>query len=130
MSKYREIGEKVIKLTEEKDPAYGHSVATAGEVLKLFYPDGIKPEQYRDAAAMVRVIDKLKRIATKKNAFGESPWLDIMGYGLVVAVAEGKGPENTCRNCKSFQVFHNTGVQQKECQGCAWQSNWTPEEDI
>jgi len=88
MSKYREIGEKVIALTEEKDAAYGHAVATAGDVLKLLYPDGVKPEQYRDAAIMVRVIDKLKRIATKKNAFGESPWLDIMGYGLAAEVAE------------------------------------------
>jgi len=33
--------------------------------------------------AMIRVIDKLFRIATKKDAFGESPWRDICGYSIL-----------------------------------------------
>ena len=32
---------------------------------------------------MVRVIDKMFRIATDKDAFGESPWRDICGYAIL-----------------------------------------------
>jgi len=32
---------------------------------------------------MIRIIDKLFRIATQKEAFGESPYRDIAGYGLL-----------------------------------------------
>jgi hypothetical protein len=35
------------------------------------------------------VIDKLKRIATDRDALGENPWKDIMGYSLL-AVANHK----------------------------------------
>ncbi len=33
--------------------------------------------------AITRIIDKLFRIATKKDAFGESPFKDIAGYGIL-----------------------------------------------
>ena len=36
-----------------------------------------------DMLAITRVIDKLFRIATKKDAFGESPWRDICGYAIL-----------------------------------------------
>jgi hypothetical protein len=52
------------------------------------YPYGIKPEQYVDALGILRVIDKLFRIATKKDAFDESPWRDIAGYGILGAVRD------------------------------------------
>jgi hypothetical protein len=39
--------------------------------------------------AVIRIIDKLFRISHKKNAFGESPFLDIAGYGLLGAVHDG-----------------------------------------
>ena len=35
--------------------------------------------------AVVRVLDKLFRIATDRDALGESPWRDIAGYGLLGA---------------------------------------------
>jgi sulfate transport system permease protein len=43
----------------------------------------IKLEQYDDMLCIVRIIDKLFRIATAKDAFGESPYGDITGYGLL-----------------------------------------------
>ena len=82
----REIG----RLTDEKQEAYGDSFNKAGQVMRVLYPDGIKPEQYDDALAVVRVIDKLFRIATKKDAFGESPWRDIGGYSLLGAARDEK----------------------------------------
>lgn len=91
--KYAEMGRLLGELTQMKNAAYGDSFAKSGEILAILYPTGIKPEQYRDALAIVRVIDKLFRIATRKDAFGESPWKDIAGYGILGAVADEKAVE-------------------------------------
>ena len=80
---YVEIAKSIGALTSEKNAAYGDSFGQACDVLKVLYPDGVKPEQYKDMLAVVRVIDKLFRIANKKDAFGESPWRDICGYALL-----------------------------------------------
>lgn len=80
---FENIGKNIGKLVDEKNAAYGSSFAEAHKILSVLYPDGIKPEQYTDALAIIRVIDKLFRIATAKDAFGESPWKDIAGYGIL-----------------------------------------------
>lgn len=33
---------------------------------------------------VVRVVDKLFRIANHKDAFGENPWADIAGYAVLM----------------------------------------------
>ena len=81
--KYENIGAEVGSLVDEKNAAYGSSFAECHKILSVLYPNGIKPEQYTDALAIIRVIDKLFRIANKKDAFGESPWKDIAGYALL-----------------------------------------------
>ena len=87
-SKYEQTAEEIGKLVTEKNAAYGSSFAEAHRILEVLYPNGIKVEQYTDALAIVRVIDKLFRIATSKKAFGESPWRDIAGYGLLGTVRD------------------------------------------
>jgi len=74
---------EVAKVVKEKNEAYGSAFAKAGEFLKLLYPDGIQPEQYKDALLLVRIFDKQMRIATDKDALGENPYQDIQGYGLL-----------------------------------------------
>jgi len=83
MNKYEELAARVGKLVDEKNAAYGNSFAKVSDFLKILYPDGIKPEQYTDVLCIVRIFDKLMRIATKKGAFNESPWTDIAGYALL-----------------------------------------------
>jgi hypothetical protein len=84
MSKtYKDIGIEIGSLVDEKNAAYGSSFAESHKILSVLYPNGIKAEQYTDALAIIRVIDKLFRIANKKDAFGESPWRDIAGYALL-----------------------------------------------
>ena len=83
--KYAELGAGIGALTDGKQAAYGDSFGRAGKVMRILYPDGIAPDQYDDALAVVRVIDKLFRIATDRDAFGESPWRDVAGYGLLGA---------------------------------------------
>ena len=89
---YIEIAEEVGALVTEKNAAYGDSFATCGQFLQLLYPAGIRVDQYTDALAMVRIFDKQKRIATRKDAFGESPYRDIAGYGLLGAVKDERRP--------------------------------------
>ena len=80
---YEQLAQEIGKLVDEKNAAYGSSFSEAHKVLSVLYPNGIKPEQYTDALAIIRVVDKLFRIATKKDAFGESPWKDIAGYAIL-----------------------------------------------
>ena len=80
---YKQIGEEIGSLVDEKNAAYGSSFAESHKILSVLYPNGIKPEQYTDALGIIRVIDKLFRIATAKDAFGESPWNDIAGYAIL-----------------------------------------------
>ncbi|MGG4035869.1 hypothetical protein ABEV74_19445 [Paenibacillus cisolokensis] len=83
VSRFEKIGREIGRLVAEKNQAYGDSFAKCGDFLRLLYPDGIKPEQYRDALCIVRIFDKLMRIATDRDAFGESPYRDIVGYGIL-----------------------------------------------
>jgi len=78
-----QIGTKIGELVAAKNAAYGDSFAKSAAMLKLLYPDGILPEQYIDALSIVRIIDKLFRIATQKEAFGEDPFEDIGGYSIL-----------------------------------------------
>lgn len=83
MGKFKDLGNRVGSLVDEKNAAYGNSFGEAGDFLKILYPNGIRPDQYTDMLCVVRIFDKMKRIATKKKAFGESPYQDIVGYGLL-----------------------------------------------
>ncbi len=85
---YKKLGNEIGALVQEKQSAYGDSFGKAGNVLRELYPDGIRPDQFDDALCIVRIVDKLFRIATKKDAFGESPYRDIAGYGLLGAARD------------------------------------------
>lgn len=80
---YESLGQRVGALVDVKNAAYGSSFDDAGDFLRLLYPNGIQPSQYGDALALVRIFDKMKRIATDRDALGESPYQDIAGYGLL-----------------------------------------------
>jgi hypothetical protein len=81
--KFEKIGTEIGQLVDEKNAAYGSSFEKSQQILKVLYPEGIQPDQYQDMLAITRIIDKLFRIATKKDAFGESPFKDIAGYGIL-----------------------------------------------
>jgi len=80
---YEGLARDIGQLVAEKNVAYGDSFGEASKVLEVLYPKGIPVDGYRDALAIVRVIDKLFRLANKKDAFGESPWRDICGYAIL-----------------------------------------------
>ena len=80
----KQLGETVA----EKNAAYGSAFAKSGQFLELLYPDGLRPEQYTDMLLLVRIFDKQMRIATDKQALGESPFRDIAGYGILGVVKD------------------------------------------
>lgn len=100
---FKQIGEGIGKLVQVKNDAYGDSFAKSGIVLETLYPDGIRPDQYKDALGIVRVVDKLFRVATRKNAFGESPWADIAGYGIL-GVMRDQAENETAVPAKAAEV--------------------------
>jgi hypothetical protein len=83
MGAYQDIGQQIGELVERKQAAYGDSFGKSGSIMLALYPDGISPGQIDDALTVVRVVDKLFRIATDRDALGESPWRDIAGYSLL-----------------------------------------------
>lgn len=89
-SRWHPIAESIAATVAEKNAAYGDSFARSGEVMAALYPHGIAPGQMADALAVVRVVDKLFRIATDRDALGESPWRDIAGYALLACERGGK----------------------------------------
>ncbi len=99
---YESLGAEIGRLVESKQEAYGDSFGKAGDVLRILYPDGIPPEKLDHALTVVRVIDKLFRVATAPDALGENPWKDIVGYGLLESARapEPKTPERERRPCR------------------------------
>ena len=88
--KYEQIGKEIGALVDKKNAAYGSSFDKAGDILKILYPESIGVEQYTDVLAIIRIIDKLFRIANDKTAFNEEPWKDIAGYGILGVGKERK----------------------------------------
>ena len=88
MSVWEDIAAEVGALVKAKNEAYGSSFQRAGEVMRILYPHGVSPENLDDALTIVRVLDKLFRVATKKDAFGESPWRDVIGYALLAVARD------------------------------------------
>ena len=80
---FETMGALIGALVEEKNSAYGNSFGKAGDVLRILYPQGIAPEQLDDALCITRIIDKIFRIATDRDALGEDPYKDIAGYCML-----------------------------------------------
>ena len=82
VGKYEALGKAIGALVDEKNLQYGDAFNRGGSILEVLYPDGVRPEQYRDMLGVIRVVDKLFRVANGKQG-SEDPWQDIAGYGLL-----------------------------------------------
>lgn len=88
IGKYHQKASEVANLVTRKQEAYGDSFGKAHKILELFWPNGIPVHAYKDLLTIVRMLDKFFRIATRKDAFGESPWDDVLGYSLLAATRD------------------------------------------
>lgn len=80
--------DKLKNLLAEKAAGYGPSWQTAADMMLVLFPDGIPPYAYTDALLIVRVLDKLQRLAhaiinERGDGGNEDPWYDLAGYGMV-----------------------------------------------
>ena len=80
---YSQRGKEIGELVERKNKVYGDSFAKSGDILRILYPNGMEPDQYDDVLAIVRIIDKLFRIATDRDGLDESPYEDIARYSIL-----------------------------------------------
>ena len=80
-----EIGSLCVR----KEQEYGSAVYVTTEIMRALYPGGIRSHQMGDALLLVRIADKMCRIASRDedgdDKGGESPYEDIAGYGLLGA---------------------------------------------
>jgi len=83
MKSFVEIGTEIGELVTEKNAAYGNSFEESSKILKILFPNGVLPGDYRNLLTITRVLDKLFRIATDEKALGEDPWKDVAGYSLL-----------------------------------------------
>lgn len=83
--RYEAMAREIGALVDRKQKEYGDSFHRCESIMRALWPDGIPPTAYVDALAVVRVIDKLFRIAAGKQG-DENPWRDISGYGLLGAM--------------------------------------------
>lgn len=82
MGKYEALGKAIGALVDVKNAQYGDAFHKTGKILAILYPEGVTSEQYDDMLAVVRVLDKLFRVANGKQG-NEDPFKDIAGYGLL-----------------------------------------------
>ncbi len=87
---FESTAEEIGRLVADKQKAYGDSFGKSGAIINILYPNGIRPDQYDDVLTIVRIVDKLFRIATDKDAMGESPWRDVNGYSLLAYIRDQK----------------------------------------
>lgn len=114
---YEKLGAEIGKLVETKQAAYGDSFGKAGSVMRILYPEGIPTGKLDDALTVVRVLDKLFRIATSRDALGESPWRDVAGYALLSVKRAGKDQRAwsaNCSKCSKLALVNREGL----CKDC------------
>lgn len=85
--KFKVLGTSVGELVDSKQKQYGNSVGRSGEILKALFPNGVQIHQYDDMLLIVRMLDKMSRLAQRgadgKDLGGESPFRDLAGYSLL-----------------------------------------------
>lgn len=111
----KDLAHDLGEVLEQKNEAYGDAVGKSAAFLTLLYPNGIPVEAYGAVSLQLRIFDKQCRIANKPDAFGEDPFLDIGGYGLLgQRMVLDKGKTRGKRKVK---------VGKRRCSGCNGDTN-------
>lgn len=90
---YSHVALETAKLVAKKQKQYGNSADKSAKVLEALYPDGIPVAAFGEALLMVRMLDKLSRIAQQAITGiqdTEDAWADLLGYSLLGLVQQKK----------------------------------------
>jgi hypothetical protein len=84
-----EAGEVISSMLGDKRDSYGDNLIVSGQFLKLLYPEGIPANAYPEVLVIIRLFDKLMRIANQHRSpelwtEQETPWLDVAGYAIAI----------------------------------------------
>lgn len=84
------LGTSIGATLQQKNLAYGDSFSKTPAILEVLYPDGVKPSQYRNLLTLVRMLDKINRIAaqTGNSRDSEDPFTDLAGYAILAQVLQ------------------------------------------
>jgi len=78
------IARDVASMVKEKNRGYGNAFQKVSHILSILFPNGIPTNKYHDVAILIRVLDKICRIATANDKGArKDAWLDLTGYGLL-----------------------------------------------
>lgn len=80
---FKAIGAEIGAKTADKNRKYGDSAGKTGAMFRVIFPDGIPVSAYDDVLLLVRILDKVVRVATGAPDDEESPYSDLAGYGLI-----------------------------------------------
>jgi hypothetical protein len=83
--KYEQRGADIGALVDRKNAAYGDSFHKQELILKIFFPLGIRPDQYKLCSYIQHILDKIFRMINQPKAFGENPAKDATGYSLLMS---------------------------------------------
>lgn len=82
-----EVGE----IVAAKNAAYGDSVRRSAIITQTLYPNGIAFDNIPAALLIVRMLDKMSRIANDPTFGGEDPPCDLGGYSLLLMELQRNG---------------------------------------
>ena len=97
-SRFHTIADGIASLICLKQRAYGDSFTKAQLIMDILYPGGVPVSSYRDMLTIIRILDKLSRIATADDPMNEDPWMDIVGYGLLALWQRERAQEREANN--------------------------------
>lgn len=103
--RFEEVAESIGKLVADRNKTYGDSFGRSGDIMRILYPAGIKPEQVDDALTLVRILDKMFRIA---NGQLDDSYKDIAGYGIL-GHARFEAGMWTCVDCGLKRISEGLG---------------------
>jgi len=84
-SKFKEIADKIGSMVEEKNVQYGDSYANTQKFLDILYPESIPVEKFSDIVCIIRIFDKLKKVAAQVESDEENPYADLIGITIRMA---------------------------------------------
>lgn len=98
---FQDAAKMVANVLTEKNASYGDATTVTASIAKLLWSEGIPVSQLDEALVVIRMLDKLCRIAKGTKFANEDAWLDLAGYALLV-LAKGMGEKrDACENHKA-----------------------------
>lgn len=87
--KFEKVGQDIGKLVDKKNAEYGSSFEKVDQIMAILYPNGISVPQLKNASILVRILDKVVRVANG-NQGDENAFNDLAGYGILMSAEPTK----------------------------------------